>query len=40
MIHKFLLIGGFSCAVIGLTLSVWTLWDEMKKRRKNHENKK
>lgn len=38
MIHEFLLIGGFSCAVIGLTLSVWTLWDEIKKRRDKHED--
>lgn len=34
MIHEFLLIGGFVCAVVGLTLSMWTLWDEMKRRRK------
>ena len=34
MIHEFLLIGGFACAVIGLTLSVWTLLDEIKRRKK------
>ena len=39
MIHEFLLIGGFACAVVGLSLSVWTLWDEMKKRRGKHEDK-
>ena len=39
MIHEFLLIGGFSCAVVGLALSAWTLWDEMKKRRGKRENK-
>lgn len=39
MIHEFLLIGGFSCAVVGLAISVWTLWDEMKKRRGKRENK-
>ena len=38
MIHEFLLIGGFACAVVGLTLSLWTLWDEIKKRRDKHEN--
>lgn len=38
MIHEFLLIGGFSCAVVGLALSVWMLWDEMKKRRGKHED--
>lgn len=38
MIHEFLLVGGFACAVIGLTLSVWTLWDEIK-RRKHDEDK-
>ena len=40
MIHEFLLIGGFACAVVGLSLSVWTLWDEMKKRRGKHEDEK
>ena len=34
MIHEFLLIGGFSCAVVGLSISVWTLWDEMKRRKR------
>lgn len=34
MIHEFLLIGGFSCAVVGLALSVWTLLDEIKRRKK------
>lgn len=40
MIHEFLLIGSFACAVVGLTLSLWTLWDELKKRRKHDENEK
>ena len=39
MIHEFLLIGGFACAVVGLAISVWTLLDEMKKRRGKRENK-
>ena len=39
MIHEFLLIGGFACAVVGLAISVWTMWDEMKKRRGKRENK-
>ena len=39
MIYEFLLVGGFACAVVGLALSVWTLWDEMKKRRDKRENK-
>ena len=34
MIHEFLLVGGFACAVIGLILSVWTLWDEIKRRKR------
>ena len=34
MIHEFLLIGGFACAVVGLAISVWTLWDEIKRRKK------
>ena len=25
---------GLACAVVGLTLSVWTLWDEIKRRKK------
>ena len=38
MIHEFLLMAGFACAIIGLALSVWGLWDEIK-RRKHDENK-
>ena len=34
MIHEFLLIGGFSCAVVGLALSVWGPWDEIKRRKR------
>lgn len=34
MIHEFLLIGGFSCAVVGLALSAWTLWNEIKRRKR------
>ena len=34
MIHEFLLVGGFACAVTGLSLSVWTLIDEIKRRKK------
>ena len=39
MIHEFLLIGGFACAIVGLALSIWGLWDELKKRRDKHEDK-
>lgn len=38
MIYEFLVVAGFACAVVGLTLSVWTLWDEIKKRRDKHED--
>ena len=39
MIHEFLLMAGFVCAIVGLALSVWGLWDEIK-RRKHDEDKK
>ena len=29
-----MLYGGFACAVVGLALSVWGLWDEIKRRKK------
>ena len=38
--QDFLLMAGFACAIVGLALSVWTLWDEMKKRRDKHEDEK
>lgn len=38
MIHEFLLMAGFACAIVGLALSAWTLWDELKKRRDKHED--
>lgn len=33
MIHEFLLIGGFAFAVIGLALSIWSIVDELKRRK-------
>ena len=29
-----MLYGGFACAVVGLALSMWALWDEIKRRKK------
>lgn len=37
--QDFLLMAGFACAIVGLALSVWGLWDEIK-RRKHDENEK
>lgn len=37
--QDFLLMAGFACAIVGLALSVWGLWDEIK-RRKHDEDKK
>ena len=34
MVHDFLLMAGFACAIVGLALSVWGLWDEIKRRKK------
>lgn len=40
MIREIMLWAGVLCAVAGLAISLWGLWDEKKKRRGNHEDEK
>ena len=37
--QDFLLIAGFACAIVGLALSVWGLWDEIKRRKHDEDEK-
>lgn len=37
--QDFLLMAGFACAIVGLALSVWGLWDEIKRRKHDEDQK-
>lgn len=37
--QDFLLMAGFACAIVGLALSVWGLWDEIKRRKHDEDEK-
>ena len=38
MLREIMLWAGVLCAVAGLGLSLWGLWDDRRKRRDRHEN--